>query len=55
MLVAGHWTEKSDMWGIACVIVELYFGRLLFDTHKTFEHLAMIEKLSGNIINIFNQ
>ena len=48
----------SDMWCIACIVVELYSGDLLFETHESYEHLAMVEKVSGfwninfNIITI---
>ncbi len=48
ILGSWQWDSKSDNWGIACVIVELYSGRLLFDTHQAYEHLAMVEKISGN-------
>ena len=42
MILNREWDQKSDLWGIACVIIEIYSGRLLFDTHSTYEHLAMI-------------
>lgn len=41
------WCEKSDIWSMACIIVELYTGELFFDTHENLEHLAMIEKQCG--------
>ena len=44
------WDEKSDIWSMACIIVELYTGELFFDTHdNNLEHLAMIEKQCGPI------
>jgi dual-specificity kinase len=43
-----HWDEKSDVWGVGCILMELYTGELLFPTSSTYEHLAMIEKISGN-------
>ena len=30
------------MWSIGCIILELYSGELYFETHETYEHLAMI-------------
>ena len=30
-------------------MLELYSGELLFETHESYEHLAMIEKMSGHI------
>ena len=38
------WNEKSDIWSMACILIELYTGELFFDTDENLEHLAMIEK-----------
>jgi len=43
------WNETSDIWSMACIMIELYSGELFFDTHENFEHLAMIEKQCGPI------
>lgn len=43
-----EWDEKSDIWSIACILVELYTGELFFPTHNNEEHLCLIEKISGN-------
>jgi hypothetical protein len=42
-----EWNEKSDIWGIACIMMELYTGNIYFSTHESYEHLSMIEKNSG--------
>lgn len=47
ILGAGVWNEKSDIWSLACIFVELYSGELLFPTHDNFEHLCLIEKMVG--------
>ncbi len=44
-----EWDEKSDIWSIACILVELYTGELFFPTHDSEEHLTLIEKISGPI------
>jgi serine/threonine protein kinase len=44
ILECCRWNEKSDIWSMACILVELYTGELFFDTHENLEHLAMIEK-----------
>jgi serine/threonine protein kinase len=44
ILEADTWNELSDIWSMACIIIELYTGELFFDTHENNEHLAMIEK-----------
>ena len=43
------WNETSDIWSMACILIELYTGELFFDTHENNEHLAMIEKQCGAI------
>jgi len=43
------WTHKSDIWSLGCILVELYTGTLLFNTHHHQEHLAMMQKTTSNI------
>jgi len=39
------WDERSDIWSLGCILIELYTGDLLFSTHESLQHLAMMEKL----------
>ncbi|CAD8145506.1 unnamed protein product [Paramecium pentaurelia] len=41
------WNEYSDIWCIACVLLELYTGELYFQNKDDLEHIAMIEKAIG--------
>jgi len=41
------WTEKVDVWSIACIVAMLYTGRRPFSVHEDMEHLAMIEQFIG--------
>ena len=43
------WNEKTDIWSMACILVELYTGELFFETDENLEHLALIEKQCGPI------
>ena len=43
------WNEKTDIWSMACILIELYTGELFFETDEDLEHLAMIEKQCGAI------
>ena len=47
ILECCKWNEKSDIWSIACILIELYCGELLFATHDNIEHLCLIEKVCG--------
>ena len=38
---------KSDIWSMACILVELYTGEMFFPTHENLEHLSLMEKLFG--------
>jgi len=43
------WTFPCDIWSIGCILVEFYTGNALFRTHENLEHLALMEKILGNI------
>lgn len=43
------WTYPCDLWSIGCILVELYTGQALFQTHENLEHLAMMNTVLGPI------
>jgi len=47
VLLEMGWSMPSDMWSAGCILAELYIGDLLFATHDTVEHLALIETIIG--------
>jgi serine/threonine protein kinase len=49
MLSCCKWSHASDVWSIGCILLELFSGDLFFQTHDTYEHLAMIDKACGPI------
>lgn len=44
VILALGWDEVSDLWSLGCILMEIYTGELLFRTHETVEHLALMEK-----------
>ena len=48
ILDCTKWDYKSDIWCVACILIELYTGELLFSTHNNQEHLSLIEKVCGH-------
>ncbi|XP_055381315.1 serine-rich adhesin for platelets [Condylostylus longicornis] len=43
------WSQPCDVWSIGCILFELYLGMTLFQTHDNREHLAMMERILGQI------
>lgn len=41
------WNERSDVWSMGCILMELYTGELLFGTKGDLEHLALMEQVLG--------
>ncbi|KAF2282241.1 hypothetical protein GH714_043882 [Hevea brasiliensis] len=41
------WSYPCDIWSVGCILVELFLGEALFQTHKNLEHLAMMERVLG--------
>jgi len=44
VILSCGWNERSDLWSIGCILMEIYTGDLLFRTHESIEHLALMEK-----------
>mmetsp|Transcript_9918 Transcript_9918/g.28791 ORF Transcript_9918/g.28791 Transcript_9918/m.28791 type:complete len:486 (-) Transcript_9918:20-1477(-) len=45
VILSAGWNEKSDVWSMGCILMELYTGELLFGTHEDLEHLALMERI----------
>jgi len=43
VILSLGWDERSDLWSVGCILMELYSGELLFRTHESLEHLALME------------
>ncbi|KAF5270381.1 hypothetical protein FQR65_LT05569 [Abscondita terminalis] len=43
------WAQSCDVWSIGCILFELYLGITLFQTHDNREHLAMMQRILGEI------
>lgn len=49
VLLALGWDERSDLWSIGCILMELYVGEQLFATHEELEHLALMARVIGTL------
>lgn len=54
ILGSKTWNEKTDVWSLACIFIELYTGELLFQTHSDKEHLSMIWRNSSKNFIVIN-
>ncbi|KAJ1653449.1 serine threonine protein kinase CMGC group [Dispira simplex] len=43
------WSYPCDMWSVGCILMELFTGDALFQTHDDTEHLVMMEKVLGSL------
>uniref|UniRef100_A0A8C4X670 dual-specificity kinase n=1 Tax=Erpetoichthys calabaricus TaxID=27687 RepID=A0A8C4X670_ERPCA len=50
------WDQSCDVWSLGCILLEYYLGYVVFMTHDSKEHLAMMERILGPIpLSIFLQ
>lgn len=47
------WTFSCDIWSAGCILMELYTGEALFQTHDNLDHLAMMERVLGPMPRAF--
>ncbi|KAM3521407.1 hypothetical protein NHJ13051_006251 [Beauveria bassiana] len=51
VILGLDWSYPCDIWSIGCILVELFTGDALFQTHENREHLAMMEAVCGRPID----
>ncbi|TQV98423.1 protein kinase lkh1 [Cordyceps javanica] len=51
VILSLDWSYPCDIWSIGCILVELFTGDALFQTHENREHLAMMEAVCGRPID----
>ena len=47
LLGSSFYNEKVDMWGLGCVIAELYLNRPLFPGSSTLNQISRIIEITG--------
>eukprot|EP01012_Entosiphon_sulcatum_P002555 TRINITY_DN1054_c0_g1_i1.p1 TRINITY_DN1054_c0_g1~~TRINITY_DN1054_c0_g1_i1.p1 ORF type:complete len:392 (-),score=44.46 TRINITY_DN1054_c0_g1_i1:11-1186(-) len=45
VILGSGWMYPADIWSVGCILIELYTGDVLFDTHENREHLALMEQI----------
>lgn len=49
IILGMGWSYPCDIWSVGCILVELYTGDALFQTHENLEHLAMMQAVLGPV------
>ncbi|VEU20509.1 DEKNAAC101253 [Brettanomyces naardenensis] len=52
IVLGTGWSFPCDIWSVGCILVELLTGDALFRTHENAQHLAMMEKVVGEPIDL---
>eukprot|EP01012_Entosiphon_sulcatum_P010306 TRINITY_DN159_c0_g1_i1.p1 TRINITY_DN159_c0_g1~~TRINITY_DN159_c0_g1_i1.p1 ORF type:complete len:451 (-),score=53.70 TRINITY_DN159_c0_g1_i1:98-1450(-) len=47
VILGSGWMYPADIWSVGCILIELFTGDVLFDTHENREHLALMEQILG--------
>ncbi|ORY77764.1 kinase-like domain-containing protein [Protomyces lactucae-debilis] len=47
IILGMGWSYPCDIWSIGCILLELFTGDALFQTHDNLEHLAMMDIVCG--------
>ncbi|KAK9475942.1 kinase-like domain-containing protein [Lipomyces japonicus] len=47
IILGMPWSFPCDVWSIGCILVEVFTGQALFQTHDNAEHLAMMEVVTN--------
>ncbi|ODV92142.1 hypothetical protein CANCADRAFT_23714 [Tortispora caseinolytica NRRL Y-17796] len=45
IILGNGWSFPCDTWSLGCIVVELFTGEALFQTHDNLEHLAIMEAI----------
>ncbi|XP_030380919.1 serine/threonine-protein kinase Doa-like isoform X2 [Scaptodrosophila lebanonensis] len=49
VILKNGWSHPCDIWSIGCILFELYTGKPLFQARENKQHLAMMERVLGEI------
>ncbi|GMM30460.1 serine/threonine protein kinase [Martiniozyma asiatica (nom. inval.)] len=52
IILGTGWSFPCDIWSIACILVELLTGEALYRTHENEQHLAMMEHVVNEPVDI---
>lgn len=48
-----RWSYPVDVWSLGCIILELMYGRMVFNTHDSIDHLSQMMNMIGPMSSEF--
>lgn len=55
IILEAGWSFPCDIWSVGCILVELFTGEVLFQTHDNAQHLALMERIIGKFDRKFTK
>lgn len=52
IILGVGWSYPCDIWSVGSILIELLIGEALFKTHENEQHLAMMEKVTGEQVDL---
>merc|ERR1719479_458102 len=49
VVLGMKWTFPIDIWSIGCIMLEFIYGRMVFNTHDSIDHLSQMITMIGPI------
>lgn len=47
VVLGMRWSFPIDIWSIGCIMLEFIYGRMVFNTHDSIDHLSQMTKMIG--------
>jgi len=47
VVLGMQWSFPIDIWSIACIMLELIYGKMVFNTHDSIDHLNQMTRMIG--------
>jgi len=47
VVLGMRWNFPIDIWSVGCIMLEFIYGRMVFNTHDSIDHLSQMTKMIG--------
>merc|ERR1719412_2402154 len=49
VVLGMRWSFPIDIWSIGCIMLEFIYGRMVFNTHDSIDHLNQMKTMIGEM------